>query len=259
LSIELDDAFIEKLLEKLRENKEFARKLHYLLEDEFVRKVEIKEMLAELRRMREESEKRWEESNRRWEESNRRWEELREDFRERTKIVDKRFEQVDKRFEQVDKRFEQVDKRFEQVDKRFDQMDEKIDKGFAELSLGFGMNFEDLSQAIVKKIMDVLGIKLPKLEKRRFVDQKMTVHMNSTDVEVDLFSEEPLIIGEVSGSITELEKIERFIRKIHFLEEQFKKKATLKIIITYRIHPKLSNKVRAILKKEGIELIAIDD
>ncbi|MBD3189472.1 MAG: hypothetical protein GF308_02460 [Candidatus Heimdallarchaeota archaeon] len=217
MSIELDDAFIEKLLEKLRENKEFARKLHYLLEDEFVRKVEIKEMLAELRKMREESEKRWKE--------------LMKEFRERTKTVDQRFEQMDK----------------------------KVDRGFAELSLGFGINFEDLSQVIVKKIMAIQGIKLPKLERKSFVDHKMTVHKDSTDVEVDLFSEEPLIIGEVTGSIIERDKIERFIRKIQFLEEKFKKKATLKIVVTYRIHSSLSKEIREMLKKEGIELIAIDD
>lgn len=107
--------------------------------------------------------------------------------------------------------------------------------------------------------MDIQGVKLPKLERRSFVDHKMTVHKNSTDVEVDLFSEEPLIIGEVTGAIIEREKIEQFIRKIQFLEAKFKKEATLKIVVTYRIHSRLSKEIRELLKKEGIELIAIDD
>ncbi|MBD3193256.1 MAG: hypothetical protein GF308_21660 [Candidatus Heimdallarchaeota archaeon] len=85
MGAKIDGAFIEEVLEKLRGNKELARKLHYLLEEELVRKVEIKEILEEIKQLREES-------NKRWEESNKRWEKMMQEFKERSKQVDDRFD-----------------------------------------------------------------------------------------------------------------------------------------------------------------------
>lgn len=217
MGTKIDDTFIEEILEKLRGNKALARKLHHILEEEFVRKVEIKEILEEIKQLREES--------------NKRWEELMKEFKERSK----------------------------QVDDWFDKMDEKIEKILKELRIGLGYSLEQLSKSVVLKLMESRGYEVEKLEKRHFEDPEMVVHKDSTDVEVDLFSEEPLIIGETTGSIRKLRKVNQFIRKIQFLEQRLNKKATLKVLITYRIREDIQQKAQAKLEKAGVLLITIED
>ncbi len=87
--------------------------------------------------------------------------------------------------------------------------------------------------------------------RRRFPDPEMIT--GHSLVEIDIFCEDPLIAVEVTGEIGSIEKVDKFIDKLKFLETKYKKKPK-GIIITYEIKPGIINPVHALIEKHDIYL-----
>ncbi|HME52787.1 MAG TPA: hypothetical protein VKM55_11260 [Candidatus Lokiarchaeia archaeon] len=153
--------------------------------------------------------------------------------------------EMDKRFEQVDKRFEQVDKQFEQVDKRLDQ-----------ITVGADVSFELFCIEMIKKIYAAEGNSIPYIEQRRhFTDEEMVVHPGSTDVEIDLFYLDPLLIGEVTYRVDSIEKLDVFLAKIAFMEHEIFKKPARRYFCALEINPAIHDAFQKKAKKNQVEVI----
>jgi hypothetical protein len=181
----------------------------------------------------------------------------REDIKDLMREMDRRFEKMDKRFEQMDKRFEQMqkqmDKRFEQMDKRFEHVDQRLD----EIAIGAAESFEVFCMELMKKLGKARGHPIPFLEQRRhFRDPEYRVHETTTDVEIDIFSPDPIVIGEVCYRMRDLEKLEAFTRKITFLESRvLKEKSLYRFFCTLEIPAELRSRAEKLASSHGIELL----
>ncbi len=165
-----------------------------------------------------------------------------------------KFEQIFQRFAEQDKKFEQIFQRFAEQDKKFEQIFQtlkehgKDNKEFKrtiellftkidELGQTLGITFEDFVRINLTKILQREKI-LPYSKKLRSVhlrDESEIVNIGSKDVEIDLYCEDPLIIGEVTEAINNWGKIEKLIRRIKFVSEKFGKTPKYSFLVTKKI------------------------
>src|SRR6056297_2548938 len=158
----------------------------------------------------------------------------REDIRNLSEKMDKRFEKMDKRFEtliqEMDKRFAAVDKRFEKMDKRFEKMDKKMDRGFSEVKgmLGslleaFGKPFEQFGRNVVSQILEAEGEPNVVFKNKTYSNPNKMI-FDHPEVEIDGVSEDPPYIVEVTSILREKDKVDKFIRRVRFLQKKTGKK-----------------------------------
>ncbi len=219
----------------------------------------------------------------RFDESNRRFEAMQKQMDERftamQKQMDERFDESNRRFEvlqkQMDERFtamqKQMDERFAAVDKRFESMLNAMKDGFAkmdkrmgslerrmeEISHALGHDFEEFNREWLRAFLNKNGIPDVEIRKRHFVDRNHEVFPDTTDVEIDLFNEEPLLVGEVTAIVRSLEKVEIFLRKVKFIEGLYGRPAEQKLFITYYIEPQILSDVIKKLSEAGVRIISV--
>ncbi|HKZ42838.1 MAG TPA: hypothetical protein VJ044_17880 [Candidatus Hodarchaeales archaeon] len=182
------------------------------------------------------------------------------------KDMDKRFEAVDKRFEVMDKRFVAMDKRFDDMQKTFGEQLKAIREGFSFLSdrmdklttnvrrMG-GEDLELLSLSFYRAILDGKLIRSDNLEWRRhFADPESL--SGSSDVEIDIFQEDPLTAVEVCSYVPDIDKLNKFIGELRFLKRKFGKTPKT-LLITYGFAKGIEDAAIALLKKEGVMLITL--
>ena len=183
-------------------------------------------------------------------------EQSRVQFQELLQEMNNRFEEMNKRFEE---NREETNKRFEAIDQRFEILTSYIDRRFKELALGYGGTFEGFNKTILKKILAERGIPIQafNVTPLHFQDSAKIVHSNTTDVEINIFNENPPIIGEVTSSLVDFEDLNIFIRKIQFIEKKYKKKFQ-RFFITLYIDDKIKEPCQALFKKYAIEVITLE-
>ena len=57
--------------------------------------------------------------------------------------------------------------------------------------------------------------------RQHFHDENNYVHLDTNDVEIDIYHIKPNIIGEATLRLTDLDKVRIFIRKCEFIEKIF--------------------------------------
>jgi len=166
----------------------------------------------------------------------------REDFKDFIRETDKRFDAMQA---QMDRRFEQVDKRLDQVDKRLDQ-----------IAIGADVSFERFCIEVIKKIYAAEGKSIPYIEQRRhFTDVERMVNEDTTDVEIDLFYQDPPVIGEVTYRADSIEKLDKFLSKITFMEQAVFKKPARRYFCALEIDPAIYNAFQKKAKKYQVEIL----
>ncbi len=165
---------------------------------------------------------------------------IREDMNQRFAEQDKKFEQIFQRFAEQDKKFEQIFQTLKEHgkdNKEFKRTIELLFTKIDELGQTLGITFEDFVRINLTKILQREKI-LPYSKKLRSVhlrDESEIVNIGSKDVEIDLYCEDPLIIGEVTEAINNWGKIEKLIRRIKFVSEKFGKTPKYSFLITKKI------------------------
>ncbi len=141
----------------------------------------------------------------------------------------------------------------QKIDKKTDEILKYMDKKFSEYLGGTYAKFLAFSQDLIKKRVKQLSGKDVYLETHKhFEDPNKTVHPDSTDVEIDFFSKNPLVIAEATGELKDLDKVTRFINKCRFIEEMFHSTA-IKLFIAMHVEPQVKQDAMNLLKKNGIE------
>ena len=94
------------------------------------------------------------------------------------------------------------------------------------------------------------------MKKQQFEDNDYKVFTDSKMVEIDLFNEKPLVVGEVTAITRQIKKVTTTIRKAKFIEELYGEVAT-KLFVTYAIVPEIKQEVEQLLEKAGFETIVL--
>ncbi|HMF34014.1 MAG TPA: hypothetical protein VKK79_21495 [Candidatus Lokiarchaeia archaeon] len=149
--------------------------------------------------------------------------------------INQGFTEDHRRFEaiqaQMDQRFEaqqaQVDQRFEaqqaQEDQRFDNLEARTDailQVVQDIRSQLGTSFEQFARNVVGRILEGEGYPNVILAKKHFTDASHVVYMDSEDVEIDGYADDPAILMESTAILRDKKKIETFLRKKQVIEEQ---------------------------------------
>ncbi|EHP70152.1 hypothetical protein MetMK1DRAFT_00006540 [Metallosphaera yellowstonensis MK1] len=229
----------EEIRDLRKETTELRKDLKELRED-FNR--EITSLREE---MRTETARLWEETKKLREDFNREITSLREEMRTETARL---WEETKKLREDFNKMLMEIREMKEEGKKR----DEKIDSlfkamlnGFAEMSKFAGMSLEELSRNFLQNYLQGLGV-LPKNAslRRKVLDSE----------EIDIFSENPLIVGEVTGHADSLTELDKLMRKAKLVRERFgaePRKYLIALTVAREVYPQIKRKA----KEMGVELV----
>ncbi|MEM1943912.1 MAG: hypothetical protein QXE52_07525, partial [Candidatus Caldarchaeum sp.] len=205
----------------------------------------------EVRSLREGQEKLWEGQNKLWENQNRLWEEVRS-LREGQ---EKLWEGQNKLWEGQEKLWEGQRRLWEEVRdlrRAYERLDRRVSRGFAELGSALGVTYEMHANAYVQVLLEELGY--PEARVGRGYVLK-----NGEVLEIDMFCEEPLVVGEVTSRLRDEEEMNKEIAKLLERAEAVSSKHRKKpfmVVLSVGVAPEnLVEKLRTETEKHGIKLI----
>ncbi|MFP3205463.1 MAG: hypothetical protein RXS23_08715 [Metallosphaera yellowstonensis] len=260
----LENVVLESLV---KEQQELNRNVQAMLESQGKIWEEIRDLRKETTELRKDLKELREDFNREitslreemHTETARLWEEtkkLREDFnREITSLREEMHTETARLWEETKKLREDFNKMLVEIREMKEEgkkRDEKIDSlfkamlnGFAEMSKFAGMSLEELSRNFLQNYLQGLGV-LPKNAslRRKVLDSE----------EIDIFSENPLIVGEVTGHADSLTELDKLMRKAKLVRERFgaePRKYLIALTVAREVYPQIKRKA----KEMGVELV----
>ena len=108
-----------------------------------------------------------------------------------------------------------------------------------------GLTFEDFVREMLSGRLQMMGI-LPE-------DAKLEKAMVEGE-EINLFYENPLIVGEATAYAESVEEVEKFLRKARVAEKKYGRRAMLFLIILTAPR-RVSREIKELAERHGIELI----
>ncbi|MEL9998422.1 MAG: hypothetical protein QXH99_08025 [Sulfolobales archaeon] len=271
---------IERLWEEIKALREGQNKLW----------EEVRGLREEVRRLWENQNKLWENQNRLWEEvkalregqnklwenQNRLWEEVRS-LREETKKLwegqnklweevralregqNKLWENQNKLWENQNRLWEEVKSLREGQNKLWDayiRLDRYVRSGFRDLRRVLGSTFESFAAAFVEVMLEDMGYVGVE------VGRKVLVVDNEV-LEINLFSEKPLVVGELTmhiGTVEEARReVEKLLKRVRAVEKLYGVKPVLIILCVAKVSPEALTTLRTLTKESGIKLITKED
>jgi hypothetical protein len=178
------------------------------------------------------------------------------------KKVDQGFAAANARMDQLD---EKMDQGFAAANARMDQLDQKMDQGFAAANVRMNRIEKKIDESIVKNreyLTKVFGTLSNDFEVfcSRAIRQKypeirdVKLAEEVVGEEVDIFSEDPLFVGECTLRLYNLRKIRMAIRKKRAIEEHYGKPC-LAVVFANRVEPELVAAAEETARKAGVVLI----
>jgi len=221
----------EEFLELLEKDKEFRYSVAgYLGLSEILKRLDRLEegqnkLFESQKRIWENIEKLWENQNRLWENQNKLWEEIK-GIKEDIKILhegqNKLWENQNKLWEEV----RELRKNYEKLESRFNGLEKSL------LSIGkaVGVTLDHYTAVFLEDILKNMNIQKEKINIR------VNVILSYKDKlrEINIFNRDPLIVGEVTTHLENIEKAKEEVKKliddIKFVEEMFNKKIFMAIL-----------------------------
>lgn len=145
------------------------------------------------------------------------------------------------------------------INKKLDEQSKQLKKltsMTSAFSKSFGRNFELYNAAIVFLLENNGRIKPEDISAIKIHDPNHIVHVNSSQVDIDIFMKNPLVIGEVTMYLeeNELPKIEAFIRTQTLVSQLFNEKPK-SYFFTFGIHHSIEEKATQLMADANITLI----
>ncbi|MDW8063818.1 MAG: hypothetical protein RMI43_06575 [Candidatus Caldarchaeum sp.] len=198
----------------------------------------------EVRELREGQNKLWEGQNRLWEEvkglregQNRLWEEV--------KLL--REEQVELRLGQ-NKLWTEV----KELRRAYEGLSKKVSAGFAELGSALGVTYEIHAAAYIQVLLEELGFPWAKV-RRGYVLKDGEV------LEVDVFCEEPLVVGEVTASLRTVEEaggeMTKLLERVEAVSMRYGRRPFLAVLSVGVAPDDVAEMLREKAEEHGVKLI----
>jgi hypothetical protein len=133
---------------------------------------------------------------------------------------------------------------------------EKVFERFDELSIALGHDFEEFNSLWLEDFLRNQGYPKLKIKKRSFYDENFQVFSDSNDVEIDVYHEDPLVIGEITAITKTIDKATLFLRKVEFIKKSNKKNPQI-FFITYGFFPKIRDQALKLLEDAGVKVYTL--
>ncbi|MGB9806884.1 MAG: hypothetical protein ACPLRT_09030, partial [Thermoproteota archaeon] len=134
----------------------------------------------------------------------------------------------------------------------YDRMYKYMVTGFRDLSRTLGVTFEDHTASLLEVMLKEMGYPDAKVEKKYLVYKDEVI-------EINLFCEKPLVVGEATISIKSVEEAEKEVEKLlkreKIVEEKYGIKPKLMILSVARATPDISDTLKALAEKYGIKFV----
>jgi uncharacterized protein YoxC len=281
-----------QFLKLLDEDKEFRYTVAgYLGLGEILKRLDsieenIRKIWEEIRGLREGQEKLWEGQNRLWEEvkalregqeklwdgQNKLWEEVKQLREGQNKLweevkalregQEKLWEEVKQLREGQNKLWEGQNRLWEEV-KALREGQEKLwashrrlenymRSAFGELRTALGVTYEMHAAAYLTMMLYEMGYEKAEVVSKSFVE-------DGEIVEVDLFNEEPLVVGEVTLAVKDVgdaeREVEKVMRRVGLVERIFGRRVFMAVLSVANLYPEAADTLKSLTARNGIRLI----
>ena len=281
-----------QFLKLLDEDKEFRYTVAgYLGLGEILKRLDsieenIRKIWEEIRGLREGQERLWEGQNRLWEEvkalregqeklwdgQNKLWEEVKQLREGQNKLweevkalregQEKLWEEVKLLREGQNKLWEGQNRLWEEV-KALREGQEKLwashrrlenymRSAFGELRTALGVTYEMHAAAYLTMMLYEMGYEKAEVVSKSFVE-------DGEIVEVDLFNEEPLVVGEVTLAVKDVgdaeREVEKVMRRVGLVERVFGRRVFMAVLSVANLYPEAADTLKSLTARNGIRLI----
>jgi uncharacterized protein YoxC len=281
-----------QFLKLLDEDKEFRYTVAgYLGLGEILKRLDsieenVRKIWEEIRGLREGQEKLWEGQNRLWEEvkalregqeklwdgQNKLWEEVKQLREGQNKLweevkalregQEKLWEEVKLLREGQNKLWEGQNRLWEEV-KALREGQEKLwashrrlenymRSAFGELRTALGVTYEMHAAAYLTMMLYEMGYEKAEVVSKSFVE-------DGEIVEVDLFNEEPLVVGEVTLAVKDVgdaeREVEKVMRRVGLVERVFGRRVFMAVLSVANLYPEAADTLKSLAARNGIRLI----
>jgi chromosome segregation ATPase len=253
-----------QFLKLLDEDKEFRYTVAgYLGLGEILKRLDsieenIRKIWEEIRGLREGQDKLWEAQNRLWEEVKA----LREGQEKLWDGQNKLWEEVKLLLEGQNKLWEGQNRLWEEV-KALREGQEKLwashrrlenymRSAFGELRTALGVTYEMHAAAYLTMKLYEMGYEKAEVVSKSFVE-------DGEMVEVDLFNEEPLVVGEVTLAVKDVgdaeREVEKVMRRVGLVERVFGRRVFMAVLSVANLYPEAADTLKSLAARNGIRLI----
>jgi uncharacterized coiled-coil DUF342 family protein len=226
----------------------------------------------EVKALREGQEKLWDGQNKLWEEvkqlregQNKLWEEVKALREGQEKLWDgqnKLWEEVKLLREGQNKLWEGQNRLWEEV-KALREGQEKLwashrrlenymRSAFGELRTALGVTYEMHAAAYLTMMLYEMGYEKAEVVSKSFVEDVEIV-------EVDLFNEEPLVVGEVTLAVKDVgdaeREVEKVMRRVGLVERVFGRRVFMAVLSVANLYPEAADTLKSLAARNGIRLI----
>jgi len=209
----------------------------------------------EVKALREGQTRLWEEvkalregQNRLWDAHNKLWEEVR-NLREGQNRL---WEEVKALREGQNKLWDAHNRLWEEVRnlrEGQDRLRKYMVSGFRGLSRALGVTFEDHAASFLEVMLVEMGYPDARVEKKYLV-------YGGEVLELNMFCEEPLVVGEATVSVEDAEaEVEKVLRRAKVVEERYGRKPTLTLLCAATCRADAAEHLKELCEKHGIKLI----
>jgi len=239
-----------QFLKLLDEDKEFRYTVAgYLGLGEILKRLDsieenIRKIWEEIRGLREGQEKLWEGQNRLWEEVKA----LREG-------QEKLWDGQNKLWEGQNRLWEEVKALREGQEKLWAshrRLENYMRSAFGELRTALGVTYEMHAAAYLTMMLYEMGYEKAEVVSKSFVE-------DGEIVEVDLFNEEPLVVGEVTLAVKDVgdaeREVEKVMRRVGLVERVFGRRVFMAILSVANLYPEAADTLKSLAARNGIRLI----
>jgi hypothetical protein len=129
-----------------------------------------------------------------------------------------------------------------------DRLRKYMMSGFGGLSRALGVTFEDHASFLEVMLVE-MGYPDAKVEKKYLV-------YGGEVLELNLFCEEPLVVGEVTVSVEDAEaEVKKVLKRARAVEEKYGRKPTLTLLCAATCRADAAERLKELCEKHGIKLV----
>ncbi|MEM2700614.1 MAG: hypothetical protein QXN60_02105 [Nitrososphaerota archaeon] len=171
------------------------------------------------------------------------------------KRLDRLEENQNRLWENVNKLWEEVRNLREGQNRLWEEhrrLREYVKAGFRDLSLALGVTFEMHASSFLELLLEEMGYPQARVEKKYLVE-------DGEVVDIDMFCEEPLVVGEVTTHIATAEaakaEVEKLLRRVRLVERKYGRKVDLVVLTASTVTPEAHEELRRSSREHGIRLV----